>query len=115
MSDLKIKKYAVHCLKCKQDLGNAIIIDGVRMSYAESTGILSSRLRADGHWGFECMHCGYYSLVAPEEVADVLKISHVNPATRHMLTNDVAKRMKKVKETKVSKEVDGFRMTEVKA
>lgn len=56
----------VTCLKCDKVIGEIEIDDNQRVSYTQLWGILSSRLRIDGNWGFQCL-CGNNSLLCPAE------------------------------------------------
>ncbi len=45
-------------------------MSGNTVLYKDHVPIISSRLRADAQWGFECQ-CGNNSLIAEEEVKDL--------------------------------------------
>lgn len=59
------KKYRITCTKCKQS-SLIQVINGQTVIYIDQVPIISSRLRPDLEWGFECV-CGNDSRVALEE------------------------------------------------
>lgn len=61
----KVDNYKIVCRNCDGVSRLAIMNDSTVM-YKDQTPIISSRLRPDMKWGFECQ-CGNDSRVAPEE------------------------------------------------
>lgn len=66
---MQIENYAVTCLKCKKT-SRLAIVNGTHIQYKDHLPIISSRLRGDMQWGFECA-CGNDSRVALQERKDI--------------------------------------------
>jgi hypothetical protein len=113
MSD-ELTRYRVKCLTCDDAIGEITILPGNRVRYDLLKGLLSTRMRSDGYWGFECQNCGNYSLVAKDEVAEVIELSpNLNEVTLTMLQDVIAITDTVVVESDDGLEVDGFLLTEI--
>lgn len=69
--------YKVTCLKCEGSDELKITPDNT-VFYTNHTPIISSRLRADMQWGFECI-CGNDNRLSAKEAGDISKLVSGTP------------------------------------
>lgn len=87
------KGFTVTCLKCKGQ-AKIVVINNQNILYKDHMPIISSRLRPDMQWGFECV-CGNNSLIAPEESKDLdYLIQNTNPEQKKQTIKEIADRLK---------------------
>jgi hypothetical protein len=95
----------IYCKQCKKDIGEIEINNGI-VSYKKINGILASRFRMDGNWGFECS-CGNDSRLCEAEKG---KIGATPPADETL--KEITEDLKKLKTTPILKgkdiEIDNF-------
>lgn len=60
------KVYDVKCLVCKGQNRVGIDHKNNRVDWITTEPLISTRLRFDGEWGFECL-CGNNEILTPEE------------------------------------------------
>ena len=61
----KVENFKVTCMKCK-GVSKLAVLNNKDVLYQDHVPIISSRLRPDLKWGFECQ-CGNDSRVSPDE------------------------------------------------
>lgn len=103
-SGAKIQSYIVTCQSCKGE-SHLKIINDTSVMYIDHLPIISSRLRKDMKWGFECI-CGNSSLVASEEKDDLDFLVQMHDPIRKKKT------IKQIAKTLSSRNHLKFRMVE---
>lgn len=68
-------------------------MSGNTVLYKDHVPIISSRLRADAQWGFECQ-CGNNSLIAKDEVKDLgMLVLHPSTEVKNRTIHDIKDRL----------------------